>query len=133
MPFNSVIDANRHLVVTTATGDLTGDEGLACCLHLREQADFDPAFNQLIDFTQATRFDATSAQLRTIASQPLFSVSSKRAIVATNPTIFGLARMFESFRRVSDLGEHVMVFRDMREALNWLDTAQSSQGAGSPA
>jgi hypothetical protein len=124
MPFNSVIDASRHLIVTTATGDLTGDEGLACCLQLREQAGFDPGFNQLIDFTHANRFDATSAQLRTIAAQPLFSVASRRAIVATNPTIFGLARMFESYRGASDLGEHVMVFRDMREALTWLDTSQ---------
>jgi hypothetical protein len=124
MPFSSVIDASRHLVVTTATGDLTGDEGIACCTHLKERADFDPAFNQLIDFTHATRFDATTAQLRTIATQPLFSAASKRAIVATKPTIFGLARMFESYRGASDLGEHVMVFREMREALEWLDTPQ---------
>jgi hypothetical protein len=121
MPFHSVIDARRHLVVTTATGDLTGDEGLACCLQLRERADFDPAFNQLLDFTHATRFDATSGQLRTIAAQPLFSPASRRAIVATNPTIFGLARMFESYRSSSDAGEHVMVFRELREALEWLD------------
>jgi hypothetical protein len=121
MPFHSVIDARRHLVVTTATGDLSGDEGLACCLQLRERADFDPAFNQLLDFTHATSFDATSGQLRTIAAQPLFSPASRRAIVATNPTIFGLARMFESYRSSSESGEHVMVFRELREALEWLD------------
>jgi hypothetical protein len=121
MPFNSVIDSRRHLVVTTATGDLTGDEVLACSLQLKQRADFDPAFNQLLDFTQATRFDATSGQLRSIAAQPLFSHTSRRAIVATNPTIFGLARMFESYRSISKVGERVMVFREMREALAWLD------------
>jgi hypothetical protein len=122
MPFSSVIDAGRHLVVTTATGDLTGDEGLACCLQLKKRADFDPAFNQLLDFTRATRFDATAVELRTIAAQPLFSHASRRAIVATNPTIFGLARMFEAYRGSSNVGERVMVFREMREALAWLDT-----------
>jgi hypothetical protein len=121
MPFNSVIDSRRHLVVTTGIGDLTGDEGLACCLQLKERSDFDPGFNQLLDFTQATRFDATSGQLRAIAAQPLFSRTSRRAIVATNPTIFGLARMFESYRSISDIGERVMVFREVREALEWLD------------
>jgi hypothetical protein len=121
MPFHSVIDSRRHLVVTTATGDLTGEEGLACCLQLKEQADFDPAFNQLLDFTQATRFDATSGQLRAIAAQPLFARTSRRAIVAKNPTIFGLARMFESYRSISDIGERVMVFREVSEALEWLD------------
>jgi hypothetical protein len=123
MPFSSVIDASRRLVVTTATGDVTGDEGLACCLALKERTDFDPTFNQLIDFTNAARFEVTAGQLRRIAAQPLFSATSKRAIVATNPTVFGLARMFESYRHVSGRGEHVMVFRDMSEALVWLDAA----------
>jgi hypothetical protein len=121
MPFNSIVDAGRHLVITTGTGDLTGDEGLDCCLQLKNRTDFNPEFNQLLDFTLATRFDATTAQLRTIAAQPLFSPTSRRAIVASNPTIFGMARMFESYRGISGVGEHVMVFREMGEALAWLD------------
>ena len=123
MPFHSVIDASRRLVITTATGELSGEEGLACCLGLKERVDFDPAFNQLLDFTPATRFDATPDQLQTIAAQPLFSPASRRAIVATNPTIFGLSRMFESYRSICDVGEQVMVFREMRDALAWLDEA----------
>lgn len=120
MPFNSVIDRGRRLVVTTATGDLTGDEGLASCQQLKERADFDAAFDQLLDFTQATRFDATTAELRSIAAQPLFSASSRRAIVAPNSTIFGMARMFETYRHMYGFGEQIMVFREMHEALEWL-------------
>jgi hypothetical protein len=91
-------------------------------LQLKERADFDPAFNQLLDFTHAARFDATAVQLRTIAAQPLFSRASRRAIVATNDAIFGLARMFEAYRSISDVGERVMVFRETHEALAWLET-----------
>jgi hypothetical protein len=120
MPFTSVIDITRRLVVTTGTGVLTGDEGLACCLQLKGRTDFDPAFNQLLDFTNATQFDATSTQLQNIAGQPLFSHASRRAIVATSPVIFGLARMFESYRSISQFGEHVMVFTDVDKALEWL-------------
>jgi hypothetical protein len=123
MPFNSVIDAARRLVVTTGTGVVTGDEGLACCQELKDRKDFDPAFNQLLDFTQATRFDATSAELQKIATQPLFSRGSRRAIVANNPAIFGMARMFESYRTLSEVGEQVMVFSEMDEALEWLKSA----------
>jgi hypothetical protein len=126
MPFSSVIDLRRNLVVTTATGDLNGDEGLACCLQLKERADFDPGLNQLLDFTHATRFEATAAQLRTIAAQRLFSPTSRRAIVATNPAIFGLARMFQSYRTLSEEGEQVMVFRTMLEALAWLDAREAA-------
>jgi hypothetical protein len=126
MPFNSVINVSRHLVMTTATGEVTGDEGLACCLELKARTDFDPAFNQLLDFTQATRFDATTGQIRQIAAQPLFSSASRRAIVATDPAIFGVARMFEAYRSISNVGERIMVFSDMREALVWLDAPETA-------
>lgn len=121
MPCDSVIDASRHLVVTTASGDVTDDEVFACCSHLKERADFNPAFNQLLDFTRAERWEAKVRDLQRVAAQPLFSSDSRRAIVATNPAIFGLARMFEAYRSLSNVGEHVMVFREMREALAWLD------------
>lgn len=122
MPFNSVIDANRHLVVTTGSGILTGEEGLACCVQLKERPDFDPAFNQLLDLSLATQFDATPSELQLIASQPLFSKGSRRAIVAKQPAIFGLARMFESYRSISSVGEQVMVFSERQQALEWLDS-----------
>jgi hypothetical protein len=122
MPFDSVIEAKRHLVITTGTGVLTGEEGLACCLKLKGRADFDPAFNQLLDLTLATRFEATPSQLQTIAAQPLFSSNSRRAIVAKNPAIFGLARMFESYRSLSEVGEHVMVFSEIDQAIQWIDS-----------
>jgi hypothetical protein len=121
MPFDSVIEAGRNLVVTTGRGILTGEEGLACCLQLKERTDFDPRFNQLLDLTLATRFDATPSQLEVIASQPLFAKTSRRAIVATRPAIFGLARMFESYRSISGMGEQVMVFSEMQQALDWLE------------
>ena len=123
MPFDSVIEADRHLIVTTATGVITGEEGLACCLALKERNDFNPAFNQLIDLRLATRFEVTSSQLRMIAAQPLFSSTSRRAIVAKNPAVFGLARMFESYRSVAGVGENVMVFSEMDQAIAWLDSA----------
>jgi hypothetical protein len=122
MPFDSVIEADRHLIVTTGTGVITGEEGLACCLALKERSDFNPAFNQLLDLTQATRFDATASQLQRIAAQFLFSSTSRRAIVAKNPAIFGLARMFESYRSVSGVGEEVMVFSEMDKAVEWLNS-----------
>ena len=121
MPCDSVIDAKRHLVVTTATGDLTDDEVSACCSQLKGRADFNPSFNQLLDLTGANRCEASTGHLQRVAAQPLFSSASRRAIVAPNPAIFGLARMFEAYRSISDVGEHVMVFRELREALAWLN------------
>ena len=127
MPFNSVIESKRRLIVTTGTGVLTGEEGLACCRQLIQRKDFDPTFNQLLDLTHATRFDVTPSELQIIAAQPLFSGASRRAIVARNPTIFGLARMFESYRSLSGVGEHVMVFSELDSAVEWIENPQSSE------
>lgn len=121
MPFESTVDANRRLVITAGTGDLTGDQSIACCQQLKDWADFDPTFNQLIDLTHATRFDATPSDLKRLADQSVFSPGSRRAIVATDSTIFGFARMFESYRSLSDDSEQIVVFRELREALQWLD------------
>src|SRR5262249_12506748 len=116
MPFDSVIDTRRKLIVTTGTGVITGEEGFACCTQLKQRSDFNPAFNQLLDLTLATRFDATRDQLQRIANESLLSSNSRRAIVATNPTVFGLARMFQSYRGLSQVSEHVMVFSEIDQA-----------------
>jgi hypothetical protein len=121
MPFNSIIDVNRRLVVTTGTSILNGDEGLRCCEQLKKRPDFDPAFNQQLDPTSATRFDATSVQVQAIAAQRLFSRESRRAIVASQPAICGLARMYESYRALTEVGERIRVFNELGEALEWLD------------
>jgi len=120
MPFSSVISPERRLVITTGTGVLTGDEGLACCTELRDRPGFDPSFNQLLDLTAATRFDATREQIKLMAQVPLFAASSRRAIVTAEAGVFGLARMFEAYRSLSGMGEQVMVFREMKLALEWL-------------
>ncbi|HTR68268.1 MAG TPA: hypothetical protein VMH85_20985 [Terriglobales bacterium] len=124
MPFESVIYPQRRLIVTTGTGVLTGEEGLACCVGLKKRPEFDPSFDQLLDLTAATKFNASPDDMRRIAQESLFSPSSRRAIIAIEPGIFGLARMFEAFRGLSDVGEQVSVFRDMKQALDWLSSPQ---------
>jgi hypothetical protein len=130
MPFNSVIDTERRLIVSTGTDVVTGDEGLACCRQLKNRPDFNPAFNQLLDLTSATRFDATQDQLRRIANESLLSPGSRRAVVATNPTIFGLARMFQSYRSLSQVSENVMVFNRLDQAVAWLNGVSEDECTG---
>jgi hypothetical protein len=120
MPFKSVIDTEQGLVRTTGTGILTGDDGFECCSQLKKRPDFDPSFNQLLDLTSAVQFDATGDDIQKIASVPLFSTTSRRAIVVSSPEIFGIARMFESYRGLSTHGEHIKVFTELNEAIAWL-------------
>jgi len=135
MPFESVIYPDRRLIVSTGTGIVTGDDGLACCVGLKTKPQFNPSFNQLIDLSPATKFTATPEQIRRIAQEPLLASSSRRAIVAAESAVFGLARMFEAYRSLSEAGEHVRVFREIDSALDWLSETsdETARGAASPA
>jgi len=126
MPFDSVIYPNRRLIVTTGTGFLTGDDGLACATGLKNKPGFDPSFNQLLDLTAATRFTATPEQIERIAQESNFSQSSRRAIVASEEKVFGLARMFQAYRNLSGVGEQVRVFKEINPALKWLSEGENA-------
>lgn len=126
MPFDSVIYPTRRLIVTTGTGFLTGDDGLACAIGLKIKPGFDPSFNQLLDLTAATRFTATADQMKRIAQESTFSKSSRRAIVASEEAVFGLARMFQAYRSMSGVGEQVKVFKEINPALKWLSEGENA-------
>ena len=83
--------------------------------------DFDPEFNQLVDLRAVTSFEMTSEQARVLARRMIFSFTSKRAFIAPDPSIFGVARMWEAFTELSDNPSHIRVFYDLSSALKWLD------------
>jgi hypothetical protein len=113
------IDKERRLVMTTASGVVGLADGLAHQNKLRNDPDFDPRFSQLMDFTHATRVDLTGEDVRNLAEATIFSPASRRAILAPNDSVYGLARMFEILREMA--GERgIRVFRNLDEALEWV-------------
>ena len=82
--------------------------------------DFDPSFDQLIDATAATNLEISEDEARALANRRIFSPKSRRAIVATEPYIFGLGRMMEIYHERLEYAD-VEVFDSMDEALKWLE------------
>jgi hypothetical protein len=78
--------------------------------------EFDPSFDQLIDATRVTKVDISADEVRTLAQRHIFSLKSRRALVATKPDVFGVGRMMEIYHE--DVGHtEVEVFYSMEEAL----------------
>jgi hypothetical protein len=118
MPASYRIDKSLGVVFTKGQGVLTGQDILTHRQRLREDPDFDPSYNQLIDLRDVIEFPVSGAEMPGIASYNIFSETSRRAIVAEKDANFGMARMYEMCGPTNP--DQLMVFRDMEAARRWL-------------
>ncbi len=118
MPASYRIDKSLGLVFTTAQGVLTGQDILTHRQRLREDPDFDPSYNQLIDLRDVIEFAASTTEMRKISTYHISTEKSRRAIVAEKDIYFGMARMYEMYGEADP--SQIKVFRGMAEARRWL-------------
>jgi len=124
MPLSFVIDKQRGLVISTVSGVLTYADIAAHQVRLKNDPDFDPAFDQLFDGTGVTKIELTADEIRTIARQKLFAAGSRQAFATSSELAYGMARMFEIYRETSGTGRLMRVFNGLEEAMEWLEPVQ---------
>lgn len=120
MPARFEIDKQKRLVRSVAWGEVTIDDLRNHQRSLLAHPDFNPDFDQLYNLEGVTSAELTGDQIRSLALLGVFSSSSRRAIVAPAPSVFGMARMFETYYSMIDNPASVEVFRDESSALQWL-------------
>jgi hypothetical protein len=120
MPCHYVIDKELRLVVTTASGRLTFAEAKAHQDQLANDADFRDDFSQLLDATAVTTVELSTQEIQMLSRRRLFSAASRRAMVATNPAVFGVGRMLQTYLDLAKAQEQVAVFYDLASARKWL-------------
>lgn len=119
MPASYTIDMKRRLVMSSGVGVLTREDLWGHMERLSKDPDFDPAFSQIIDFTNVTEVEVDPEDVRRLAQRNVFSSHSRRSIVVKDDLHFGLARMFEIHRELAgEMG--IRVFRTLEEAVRWL-------------
>jgi len=118
------LEKNRRLVLITGVGVIGPAEIVANREALLSDPDFDRSFDVLVDFTQVPETSLNSDVLRPLSRNPLFSQASRIAVVTTLPptnmTLFGMARLYETYREVSNMGDHLRVFKTLEDAREWL-------------
>lgn len=132
MPASYRIDLAKRRVWTSGTGVVTFKDFVGHMSWLSKDPQFDPSFSQLLEFTHITGFSITAEQVVELAGVRVFSPESKRAFVAPEPAMFGIARMFEAYRKQKG-DNRIRVFSDYNEAVEWLDHEESvdpNPGAG---
>ena len=124
MALNYRLEKNRRLVLINGVGVIGPDEIVANREAILSDPDFDRSFDALVDFTQVPETSLNSDALRPLSREPLFSQASRIAVVTTLPpvnmTLFGMARLYETYREVSNMGDHLRVFKTLEDAREWL-------------
>lgn len=129
MAAHFIIDKKLRLVRTVGTGVLTFEDVDAHQKQLLGDPSFDPTFNQLIDLTAVSVVELSTEEIRTCAMHRMFSTRSKRALVATDPGIFGITRMVEAYIEMSEVPSHTRSFYDFPSALTWLGLDRLAEAA----
>jgi hypothetical protein len=125
MPFDYVIHKERRLVISTGSGLVTWQEIKARQDQTRTDPDFNPEYDQIVDLRSVTGFDMSTEQTRMLARRQIFSSKSKRAFIATSPSVFGMGRMWETYTEFSENPSQIKVFYDVASALRWLGVDSS--------
>jgi hypothetical protein len=120
MPCSYIIDKERRLVISTGVGLVTFEEMKAHQNKLLGDPDFRAEFNQLIDATAVMKIELSRDAAEEITSRNIFSISSRRALVATKPAIFGTGRLLMTYLEMSSQPSETNVFYGLAPALEWL-------------
>jgi hypothetical protein len=115
------IDRERGVVLTRCWGTLTVTDMREVAGRLRDDPDFRPDHRQLIDLSEVDRMAASFDAIYHFAvdNGDPFSGSSRRAVVAPQHFMYGIARMYQGIREDKDQGR-LRVYRTLAEAHNWL-------------
>ena len=122
MPIDYRIDTKLGVIFTSANGVLTDQDLLQHKRRLLEDPQFRAGLAELSDVRNVDRLDVTPEGIRRFAQQDAADATTlgdyKLAIVASEPVVFGMARMYQA--RTSEALSNVMVFRTVSEARVWL-------------
>ena len=118
MPISYSIDPDKRIVRSRIWGAVTNKEVDQHNQQLRNDPLFDPSYDQLADMSDVTKNLVTFDNVQETARDQYFTPGTRRALVCSDDTTFGLCRMYATY--AEGLGQVVSVFRDRVEAEVWL-------------
>ena len=120
MAYTYSVDVVQRVVRVRLSGEFTREDLAALSRDLANDPRVSAEFVELIDLSDVrTPPHVPRSDVRRRATTALTPVS-RRAFVAPQPVIYGLCRMFTTFREVTANREPVEVFHTAREAEAWL-------------
>lgn len=119
MPISARVDADRRLVVCTASGVIEPNELQDNRDAVIQDPRFDPSFNRFFDVREVTGVAGGSEMVFRYSIDGIYTADSRGALLAQGDWLFGLARMYGSLTAPRH-GGGLRIFRDLEPALAWL-------------
>jgi hypothetical protein len=107
------------MVMSRVWGTVTNDEVDEHNRRLRADPLFDPTYRQLADMSEVTLNLVSADNVQETARDQYFAPGTRRALVVSDDTTFGLCRMYATY--AESLGQVLSVFRERKEAEAWLE------------
>lgn len=118
MPISAIIDTQHRVIVFRCSGEVTEEEFVGVQRTVNQDPRVTPEFGRLIDLLQVSRLNVSAAGVRKLADVAREIPVRRRALVASDPLAFGMARMFEQ-NLLAPGGEN-QVFTDLPSAMEFL-------------
>jgi len=123
MPVKVEVDSSRKLAKRTYSGVVTASELLDSIHQYGAVPGFDPSLNELMDFRQVENIEASIEDIRICAMRPVpFANTATRVILAPQPLVFGLARMYQIIGE--EVHPNVVVVKTEQEAFRTLGLSE---------
>lgn len=117
------IDHKKRIIFCRWSGIATFSEAVAATTVLLADPDFNPHYNRLYDVRELTEAQITKTDLMELSQLDPIYPSERRAVVATNSSIFGIGRMFGLLTGTEESG-NFRVVSDEQQALDWFGEAR---------
>jgi len=105
----------KALVLITYSGEIDDTELIRPFTSLTAHPDFDPSFSEIVDFSQARDASVSTEAIRNLAlSTSLYHTSARHAVVAPQPHVYGLVRMYQTLAEATR--PNLIVVRSVDEA-----------------
>lgn len=113
MPVVLKIDQQRRIVYSAFHGKITDAEVAGHRSSIASDPDFNPTFNEVVDFTAVTDVNLSESTLAAMAETPsLFHDSVVHIVVAPADILFQIASKYKAFARISRPNLFVVRTRD---------------------
>lgn len=118
MPISATVDTQNRIVFFRCSGVVTEEEFVGTQRSANQDPRVTPEFSRLVDLSEVSELRVSPAGVRKLADIAREVPVRRRALVASNPLAFGMARMFEQ-NLLSSQGES-QVFSDLPSAMEFL-------------
>ena len=125
MPITFKVKNENNYFISVWEGSISDDEIYESYKKFYTSNEWSKNLNELVDLSNANVENITGRGLTRLAKyvENHFAMhkvtSSKTSVYSPNDIAFGLARVYEAW--TSESPEEIRVFRNEKEALNWLD------------